>query len=133
MQKASKNFKKKVAFSFLAVVIFCLMGFVFCVSDLFAEEPAKAAESSGSDGKTAAAQVSEVQVNADVEKFKLIAAAVTFGFGAIAAGIAVGNVGSAAMGAIGEKPEIAGQALLFVALGEGIMLFGFVLAFLILG
>ena len=65
--------------------------------------------------------------------YGLIAAAVAFGFGAIGAGIAIANVGSAAMGAIGEKPEIAGQALIFIALAEGLVVFGFITALLILG
>ncbi|RKX79507.1 MAG: ATPase, partial [Spirochaetes bacterium] len=63
----------------------------------------------------------------------LLAAAVAFGFGAIGAGIAIGNVGAAAMGAISEKPEIAGQALIFIALAEGLVVFGFITALMILG
>ncbi len=70
---------------------------------------------------------------ADVSKFGLIAAAIAFGFGAIAAGMAIGNVGSAAMGAVAEKPEIAGQALIFIALAEGLVIFGFITALMILG
>jgi len=70
---------------------------------------------------------------AEVSKYGLIAAAVAFGFGAIAAGLAIGNVGSAAMGAVAEKPEIAGQALIFIALAEGLVVFGFITALMILG
>ncbi|MQY76584.1 MAG: ATPase [Spirochaeta sp.] len=70
---------------------------------------------------------------AGVAKFGLIAAAIAFGFGAIGAGIAIANVGAAAMGAIAEKPEIAGQALIFIALAEGLVVFGFITALMILG
>jgi len=70
---------------------------------------------------------------ADIQKFGLIAAAIAFGFGAIGAGIAIANVGAAAMGAIGEKPEIASQALIFIALAEGLVVFGFITALMILG
>ena len=63
----------------------------------------------------------------------LIAAALAFGFGALGAGIAIANVGAAAMGAIAEKPEIATQALIFIALGEGLVVFGFVTALMIIG
>ena len=73
------------------------------------------------------------QARAETQKFGLLAAAAAFGFGALGAGIAIGNVGSAAMGAIGEKPEIAGQALIFVALAEGLVVFGFITALMILG
>jgi V/A-type H+-transporting ATPase subunit K len=70
---------------------------------------------------------------AEVSKFGLIAAAIAFGFGAIGAGMAIGNVGAAAMGAVAEKPEIAGQALIFIALAEGLVVFGFITALMILG
>jgi V/A-type H+-transporting ATPase subunit K len=70
---------------------------------------------------------------AGVAKFGLIAASVAFGLGAIGAGLAISHVGAAAMGAVAEKPEIAGQALIFVALAEGIVVFGFITALMILG
>ena len=66
-------------------------------------------------------------------KWGFIAAAAAFGFGALGAGIAIANVGAAAMGAIGEKPEIASQALIFIALAEGLVVFGFITALMILG
>ena len=70
---------------------------------------------------------------AEVMKWELAAAAVAFGMGAIGAGIAIAHVGAAAMGAIGEKPEIASQALIFIALAEGLVVFGFITALMILG
>jgi len=70
---------------------------------------------------------------AGVARFGLIAAAIAFGLGAIGAGYAISHVGAAAMGAIGERPEIASQALIFIALAEGLVVFGFITAILILG
>jgi V/A-type H+-transporting ATPase subunit K len=70
---------------------------------------------------------------AGVMKYGLIAASVAFGLGAIGAGFAISHVGAAAMGAIAEKPQIAGQALIFVALAEGIVVFGFITSLMILG
>ena len=70
---------------------------------------------------------------AKVQQYGLIAAALAFGLGAIGAGIAIANVGAAAMGAIGERPEIASQALIFIALAEGLVVFGFITALMILG
>lgn len=61
------------------------------------------------------------------------AAALAFGFGAFGAGMAISKVGSAAMGAISEKPEIASNALIFIALAEGLVVFGFITALMILG
>ena len=66
-------------------------------------------------------------------KWGLVAAAAAFGLGAIGAGIAISHVGAAAMGAVAEKPQIAGQALIFVALAEGLVVFGFITALMILG
>ncbi len=71
--------------------------------------------------------------NASAAKWGFIAAAIAFGLGAIGAGLAISNVGAAAMGAVAEKPEIAGQALIFVALAEGLVVFGFIMGLLILG
>ncbi len=61
-----------------------------------------------------------------------IAAAVAFGLGALGAGMAISKVGSAAMGAISERPEIASNALIFIALAEGLVVFGFITALMIL-
>ncbi|RKX80606.1 MAG: ATPase [Spirochaetes bacterium] len=72
-------------------------------------------------------------VSSDVQKWGLLAAAIAFSVGAIGAAIAISNVGAAAMGAIAEKPEVAGQALIFIALGEGIVVFGFITALMIMG
>ena len=62
-----------------------------------------------------------------------IAAAIAVGLSTIASGIAVGLVGAAAMGAIGEKPELSGKALIFLGLAEGIAIYGLIIAIMILG
>lgn len=63
----------------------------------------------------------------------VLSAAIAFSFGAIAAGFAISRVGAAAMGAMSEKPEIGSQALIFIALAEGLVVFGFITALMILG
>jgi len=75
----------------------------------------------------------DCRFQADVMKYGLIASAIAFGLGAIGAGVAISHVGAAAMGAVAEKPQIAGQALIFVALAEGLVVFGFITALMILG
>lgn len=72
------------------------------------------------------------KTKAEEMKFAFIAAAIAFGLGALGAGFAISHVGAAAMGAIAEKPQVAGQAMIFVALGEGIAVFGMVIAILII-
>jgi V/A-type H+-transporting ATPase subunit K len=61
-----------------------------------------------------------------------IAAAASTGLGALGAAYAVGHVGSAALAAIGERPEVAGRALIFVGLAEGIAIYGLIISILIL-
>lgn len=62
-----------------------------------------------------------------------LSAALVTGLSSIAAGIAVGSAASAALGAISENEAIVGKALIFVALAEGIALYGLLISFTILG
>ncbi len=62
-----------------------------------------------------------------------LAAALATGLAAIGAGIAVGIAGAAAIGAIAEKPELLGRSLIFVGLAEGIVIYGLIVSFIILG
>lgn len=52
--------------------------------------------------------------------------------GAVGTGIAQSAIGSAGLGLIAEKPEELGRALLFLVLPETILIFGFVVAILIM-
>jgi len=61
-----------------------------------------------------------------------LGAALSTGLAALAAGYAVGRVGSAAVGAIAEKPELFGRALVLVGLAEGIAIYGLIVSILIL-
>jgi len=64
--------------------------------------------------------------------WKYISAALAVGMSCIAGGIAVGQIGAAAMGAMSENPELSGKALPYAGLAEGICLWGFLVALLIL-
>ncbi len=61
-----------------------------------------------------------------------LAAAIATGLGSIGCGIAVGGAAPAAIGAVAEEPKSFSKALIFVALGEGVALYGFLISFLIL-
>jgi V/A-type H+-transporting ATPase subunit K len=69
----------------------------------------------------------------EVMKWGFIAAALVTGLSALGAAYAVAVVGGAAMGAVAEKPETAGRALVFVGLAEGIAIYGLIVAIMILG
>lgn len=122
MDNHQKNFKRRVVASIVILsTALVLFGFV-STGRTFAQEQRQV---------TTTKSISPEQ--AEVSKFGLVAAALAFGLGALGAGIAIGSVGAAAMGAIAEKPEMASQALIFVALAEGLVVFGFVIALMILG
>ncbi|MDR0301673.1 MAG: ATP synthase subunit C [Treponema sp.] len=63
---------------------------------------------------------------------KYFAAALAVGISCIAGGMAVARIGSAAMGAMSENAELSGKALPYAGLAEGICLWGFLVALLIL-
>jgi len=63
---------------------------------------------------------------------KAIGAAIAMGLSAIGAGIAVGRTGAAASAATAEKPEIAGRLLIYLVLGEGIAIYGLLVAILVI-
>jgi len=72
-------------------------------------------------------------VSPEVMKWGFVAAAISAGLSALGAAYAVAVVGGAAMGAVAEKPETAGRALVFVGLAEGIAIYGLIIAIMILG
>lgn len=51
----------------------------------------------------------------------------------LGASYAVAVVGSAALGAITEKPELFGRALVFIGLAEGLAIYGLIISILMLG
>ena len=51
----------------------------------------------------------------------------------VAAGLAVGTVGSSALAAISEKPELFGRTLIYLGLAEGIAIYGVLVTILMLG
>ncbi len=65
-------------------------------------------------------------------KWGFIAAALSTGLSSLGAAYAVGVVGTAAMGALTEKPELFGRLLIFVGLAEGIAIYGVIISVLIL-
>lgn len=82
-------------------------------------------------GKAYAAEAEAASVSA--EGLRYIAAALSTGLSCIGGGIAVASAASAALGAMSEDSSIMGKALIFVALAEGIALYGLIVSFTILG
>lgn len=61
-----------------------------------------------------------------------IGAGLAVGLAGIGAGVAVGMAGAAAIGVIAEKSEMFGRALIIIALGEGIAIYGLLIAIILL-
>lgn len=64
--------------------------------------------------------------------FKYLAAALSTGLATIGTGLAVGSVGSSAIGAVSEDSSILGKTLIFVGMAEGIAIYGMIISILIL-
>lgn len=62
----------------------------------------------------------------------MLAAALATGISGIGGGIAVAGAAPAAIGATSEDPKAFGKSLIFVALGEGVALYGLLVSILIL-
>ncbi len=114
-----KGCKKKKALymqlaSFCAVFLVCFL----CPMVASAAEATEAAQ-------TASAAASSMGMG-------LIGAGLATGFSCIGGGIAVGYAAPAAIGATSEDSKNFGKSLIFVALGEGVALYGMLVSILIL-
>ena len=61
-----------------------------------------------------------------------IAAGLAVGISALATGYAQAKIGAAAMGAVAEKPELTGRAILLIAIPETLVILGFAVAAMII-
>ncbi len=121
----------KKVFSIVAALL------LVSVAGLFAQAASPVEQDSAQEAVVAATPAQDVpaqaeNAKADAGSIKFIAAAIAVGLACIAGGMAVGKIGSAAMGAMSENAELSGKALPFVGLAEGICLWGFLVALLII-
>jgi len=91
-------------------------------------------------GSQLAALAAGVAEGADVPKLDglaaglgFISAALSTGLSCLGAGLAVGSSAPAAIGAFAEDAKAFGKAMVFVVMGEGVALFGFLVSVMILG
>ncbi|MCC8023121.1 MAG: ATP synthase subunit C [Clostridiales bacterium] len=112
--------------TFLALVLL-ICGFAFAVSA--AENDGEAAPADSAVQQEAESEASSDSV---AKGMGLLAAGLVTGLAGIGGGIAVAAGAPAAIGATSEDPKIFGRALIFVALGESIALYGVIISILIL-
>jgi len=114
--------KTSIRFTAALVILALVLG-LGATALLVAVGPAFAAGPPGAGGAS---------VGSEAWSFGLIAAAVSTALAALGAGFAVARVGTAAIGALAEKPELFGRLLIFVGLAEGIAIYGLIVSILIL-
>jgi V/A-type H+/Na+-transporting ATPase subunit K len=61
-----------------------------------------------------------------------LGAGLAVGLACLGSAYAVARIGSAAIGAVSEKPELTGKTLVFLGLAEGIAIYGLIIAIMIL-
>ena len=61
-----------------------------------------------------------------------LAAAIAMAGSVLGSGYAVARIGSAALGAAAEKPELLTRSIVFVALAEGLAVLGFAIAMMLI-
>lgn len=135
MKHNSKFWKRVISLSIIMGIIAIAATSLLVLKSSAQTKPITAVASTSESGAVTKESSGISENSADVAKsnFAFIAAAIAVSIGSIAGGLAVGYVGAAAMGAIGEKPEIAGLAIVFVGLAEGIAIYGLIIAIMILG
>lgn len=115
--KAVKNGAKRKTAVYTQIASFCIVGIACLIVPMTvnAAEPAAAA---GMDSMASG--------------LGMLAAALATGISGIGGGIAVAGAAPAAIGATSEDPKAFGKSLIFVALGEGVALYGLLVSILIL-
>ncbi|MCI6272739.1 MAG: ATP synthase subunit C [Erysipelotrichaceae bacterium] len=86
-------------------------------------------------GLTTFAQEAETTISivgTNAQGIGFFAAALSTGLSALGAGIAVAAAAPAAIGAISENSDNFGKAIIFVALGEGVAIYGLLISILII-
>ena len=126
-KKAKTAFKSQViAFAAVAVLTFAIP--MVASATTAAEDATPATSAAASEEATAA----DTQDKNFQNGMGLLAAGFVTAISGIGGGIAVAAAAPAAIGATSEDPKVFGKALIFVALGEGIALYGLLISILIL-
>ncbi len=100
----------------------CILALSLCVP--------MAVGASGVEAETA--EQAEEQTLDNSAGMAYLSAAIVTGLAGIGGGIAIASAAPAAIGATAEDPKSFGKSLIFVALGEGIALYGLLVSILIL-
>lgn len=101
----------------MKIKVLLIFGFLLLCTSAFAQQAATAGEATGDSNKGLIA----------------IGMGLAVGLSALGTGIAQARIGAAGLGSAVEKPESLGLALIFFLLPETLVIFGLVIAFILLG
>ena len=73
------------------------------------------------------------RVEAENFRWYALGAAIVMGLAGLGAAQGMGNASAAAMGALIERPEVFGKAMIFIVMLEAIAIYGLVIAILLIG
>ena len=113
--KAVNSGAKRKTAVFTQIASFCIVGLVCLIIPM-----------------TVSAADTTAVVDSTANGLGMLAAALATGISGIGGGIAVAGAAPAAIGATSEDPKAFGKSLIFVALGEGVALYGLLVSILIL-
>jgi V/A-type H+-transporting ATPase subunit K len=108
-----------VKFSIILTALAALLG--AALAALFLWIPSAAAQTGGA-----------AALPPGVWQWGMLCAALATAVSSAAAAYAVAKVGSAAIGAVAEKPDLFGRLVIFVGLAEGIAIYGLIVSILIM-
>lgn len=117
-KKAGRSVSIKKSVLINACSFIGCMALMICIMPIFAS----------AEGAEAAAEAADGLANG----LKYIGAALSTGMATIGTGIAVGHAAPAAIGATSEDEKNFTKSLIFVALGEGVAIYGLLISILIL-
>lgn len=117
-ERKLSRFKNMLGINVVSFFGIMILSAIFMFSGTFASEVAQTATS--------------IATNSNAG-LGYIAAALSTGLSCVGAGIAVSSAASAALGALSENEAIMGKAMIFVALAEGVAIYGLIISIMILG
>ena len=126
MKRNRKGSVRKAIFASVSAFGSVMLGMVIFA---IAGHPVFAAGTAAATGAAAGTAGSALTLG---DGFKYLAAALSTGLATIGTGMAVGSVGSSAIGAVSEDSSILGKTLIFVGMAEGIAIYGMIISILIL-
>lgn len=123
--------KKGFAVNLATFFVLILMVAMFAVP-VFASSGDAANDAAVSDTQTVETVDETTEASSSSDGLRFLSAALVTGLAGIGGGIAIAAAAPAAIGATSEDPKVFGKALIFVALGEAIALYGVIISILIL-